>query len=254
MVTKREDLVENNIVEEREIKQYIEGGQVLASGDSVLSVLVDYLTNKGYDFKDAVTQEWRPVVGFPAYEVSNLGMVRNKKTGKYRTPTLKGTYEVGNKATWRTRVIFTEKGKMTAIKTHRIVAEAFLGSIPDGYIVSHKNDIAIDNRAENLEYVPAPVNVKIRWLLNDLNALSITTANMDYVYNIALDIITENVGDNDILYDITDKDIAEIKDFVDVSTVTIREIYNFKTYGIGLFTRLAVDGLGRYYLPDITGN
>ena len=42
---------------------------------------------------------------------------------------------------------------------HRLVAEAFLGSPPDGYEVNHINSVKDDNRIENLEYVTRSQNL-----------------------------------------------------------------------------------------------
>lgn len=38
------------------------------------------------------------------------------------------------------------------MKVHHLVAEAFLGPRPAGAVVRHRNDLKLDNRAENLVY------------------------------------------------------------------------------------------------------
>lgn len=43
---------------------------------------------------------------------------------------------------------------------HRIVADAFLGPIPNGLEVNHINGVKSDNRPENLEYVTKSENAK----------------------------------------------------------------------------------------------
>src|SRR5699024_2829267 len=41
---------------------------------------------------------------------------------------------------------------------HRLVAEAFIGEIPKGYVVNHINGIKHDNRIDNLEIITEKEN------------------------------------------------------------------------------------------------
>jgi len=43
------------------------------------------------------------------------------------------------------------RGAWKTLGLHRIIAEAFVGVIPEGHVVHHKNQDFQDNRAENLE-------------------------------------------------------------------------------------------------------
>lgn len=45
-------------------------------------------------------------------------------------------------------------------KVHRLVAEAFLGSIPKGFTVNHINGVKHDNRVENLEVISRGANIE----------------------------------------------------------------------------------------------
>lgn len=87
-------------------------------------------------------ENWLPVVGFPGYEVSDLGNVRGSR-GWILKPALGNGYLRVN--------LFGEKKKSALV--HRIVAEAFLGPCPAGKEVDHRNDIRTDNRAVNLQYL-----------------------------------------------------------------------------------------------------
>lgn len=46
------------------------------------------------------------------------------------------------------------------IKTHRLIAEAFFGEIPDGLTVDHINGVRSDNRVENLRLVSHKQNMR----------------------------------------------------------------------------------------------
>lgn len=51
-------------------------------------------------------------------------------------------------------------GKSKTHRVHRLVASAFLGPIPDGKEVNHRNGDKADNRAENLEVVTRSENIR----------------------------------------------------------------------------------------------
>ena len=98
---------------------------------------------------------WKEIDGFPSYEISNLGHVRNKRTQK-----IKRTY-LDNDGYEKITLISFVNGKQTYRKTiHRLVAEAFLGGPHPNLQVNHKNGIKNDNRLKNLEWVTGSQNVK----------------------------------------------------------------------------------------------
>lgn len=108
--------------------------------------------NKG---KDCLFMEnWKDVIGFEDYyEVSDLGRVRNKKTGrilKQRTREKKGYMSLElQKGGRETRKAFL---------VHRLVAAAFLGE--SLLQVNHKDFNKKNNELSNLEYVTAKDNVR----------------------------------------------------------------------------------------------
>ncbi len=86
------------------------------------------------------------------YEVSNLGRVRNTKTGKI----LKGHINDGNG--YRTVSLSTQNGTVT-IEVHRLVAIAFLG-FEEGKVVHHLDENKLNNKLINLEWVTQQQNVQ----------------------------------------------------------------------------------------------
>ena len=103
---------------------------------------------------------WKDIKGFEGiYQVSNLGRVRslprqtNNQFGKKERilkPWIKrnGYYQIGLR-------------KQSIVKwylVHRLVYEAFNGSIPEGLQVNHINEIKTDNRLENLNLMTPKEN------------------------------------------------------------------------------------------------
>lgn len=95
-------------------------------------------------------ETWKPIVGFENfYEVSNLGNVRRKKSGRLRSISHTKLYS---------HVLLSVNGKHTTIRVHRLVAEAFLPRVEGKPHINHKNGNKNDNRVENLEWVTQAEN------------------------------------------------------------------------------------------------
>lgn len=90
---------------------------------------------------------WKECVGFPKYEVSNLGRVRKQTDWTCLKPrqTNRGYLRVA---------LYTDNGKHYGkdVLIHKLVMEAFVGPNPYSDI-DHINHIRTDNRLENLRYV-----------------------------------------------------------------------------------------------------
>lgn len=82
---------------------------------------------------------FKTIVG--TYSISNLGNVRNDKTGKVLKPSI-------NNCGYKIIVLL---GKCYAV--HRLVAQAFIPNPNNLSDVNHINEIKTDNRVENLEWM-----------------------------------------------------------------------------------------------------
>lgn len=94
-----------------------------------------------------MSEEWRPVVRYEGiYEVSNLGQVASLKFNKRRLlkqfPDTKGY-----------PIVKLCRNDERTFKVHRLVTSAFIGEIPAGMQVNHKDGNKTNNRADNLEIV-----------------------------------------------------------------------------------------------------
>jgi NUMOD4 motif/HNH endonuclease len=91
---------------------------------------------------------WLPVVGYEGlYEVSSLGNVRSIPGGRRKGGAIK-TFNDGRYLT----VNLHRNGTRRKWGVHVLVAAAFLGPRPDGHVVRHGPNGALDNRASELSY------------------------------------------------------------------------------------------------------
>jgi hypothetical protein len=102
--------------------------------------------------KESIHENWVRIPGFSLYEVSSLGKVRNRTTGRVLRP--------GRSAnnTQLTVSIRNDIGTKRSIAVHRLMAFAFL-ELPQGCVVDHINRDPLDNRLENLRVVSRRANM-----------------------------------------------------------------------------------------------
>jgi hypothetical protein len=96
------------------------------------------------------TENWKPLPGFNAYEVSDLGNVRRVSSGKGTRAMrhLKPSVDHGGRMVFNAR----KDGKTQQWKVHRAVMLAFKGECPSGREVAHLDGNQKNNRLENLMY------------------------------------------------------------------------------------------------------
>ncbi|SHJ57885.1 NUMOD4 motif-containing protein [Nocardiopsis flavescens] len=90
---------------------------------------------------------WKPVVGFPGYEVSDRGRVRSFK----RDPEgeLLKLHPGGR---GYLQLVLRRDGRSHSRLVHRVVLEAFAGPCPPGQETRHLNGDRFDNRRANLAW------------------------------------------------------------------------------------------------------
>lgn len=93
---------------------------------------------------------WKDIDGFPNYQVSNLGNIKNRKTNRLLKP------KIGRDGRYLS-VYLCNNGKENTRRVHRLVAEAFLGKHP-GLMVNHMDGDKLNNRSDNLEWCTAKEN------------------------------------------------------------------------------------------------
>ena len=82
---------------------------------------------------------------FDNYDVTEEGKIFNIKYNRQLHPTLDGSgYE---------QVKLYKEGIYCSLKVHKIVWESFVGEVPKGMEIDHKNGIKTDNRLRNLRCV-----------------------------------------------------------------------------------------------------
>jgi len=123
---------------------------------------------------------WKDIKGFEGlYKVSNLGNVKSLDRELIRIlkqgPTLirkNGRVlkcrKIGNKnrnSIYNQVAIYDINRNRCVKMVHRLVAEAFIGDIPESYVVNHKDFNGLNNNVNNLEITTQKDNV-IHYFLN----------------------------------------------------------------------------------------
>ncbi len=94
---------------------------------------------------------WKPITGFPNYQVSKQGFIRNVKTRRILKTNLTSGYP---------SVTLCHEGKKKNVKIHRLVALAFLPLIEGKNVVNHKDHNKTNNHITNLEWCTHQENIQ----------------------------------------------------------------------------------------------
>ena len=92
-------------------------------------------------------EEFRSIINYPNYSISNLGNVKNNKKNKIlaNSPHKTGYFNIS---------LFKD-GKRGNFSIHRLVAEAFLDGFDKQFIIDHIDRNKTNNNIENLRMVTA---------------------------------------------------------------------------------------------------
>jgi len=104
-------------------------------------------------------RQWKKIVDFPNYSVSNFGEVRNDKKNTYMGYSFdaKGYY----------RVALSKNNKRYAKRVHRLVAQAFLPNPENKEQVNHLDGNKLNNNVCNLEWCTNQENQDHYWSFLD---------------------------------------------------------------------------------------
>ena len=117
--------------------------------------------------------KWKPIPGYPGYEVSDQGQVRSQR-GVLSAHTVRGGYKLTYLYLDRKRYHFF---------IHRLVMTVFVGPCPEGYEIDHIDGDPANNALTNLRYVTHSENMKAavrrwgsNWHCGETNPLAKLTA------------------------------------------------------------------------------
>lgn len=106
----------------------------------------------GFQNNKHMTEIFKPIKGYRNYEVSNVGRIKNIKTGKVLKPSDdKDGYQV---------VCLSENRKQRILKVHRLVAKAFIPNRKQLPQVNHLDGVKSNNKVNNLEWLTHKDNVQ----------------------------------------------------------------------------------------------
>ena len=121
---------------------------------------------------------WKNIEIATNYEVSNLGNIRNIKSGQILNPGISGN---GYK---QVSLKMNDTGKFKKQYVHRLVAQYWLDNPENKREVNHKNLDRTDNRAENLEWLTSSENQKHKFENSDYKTSNRPVVQMDLNDNI----------------------------------------------------------------------
>lgn len=106
-----------------------------------------------------MNERWVPIRGYEGiYEVSTLGRVR-RLVAAYGSPA--GMFmKSGHQRGGYRHVVLSRDGRKRIFKLHRLVLEHFVGPMPDGHEINHRDGDKYNNALTNLEYVTRAQNIQ----------------------------------------------------------------------------------------------
>ena len=94
---------------------------------------------------------FKTIDGFDNYEISNIGNVRNKKTGRILKPSISKGYYCVN--LWRNKIKFIQRN-------HKLVANAFIENQDNKPLTDHFDNNTLNNNVNNLRWCSNQENMR----------------------------------------------------------------------------------------------
>jgi len=103
-------------------------------------------------------EEWRPIAGYPDYQVSSHGRISSTRYSSHlgRTPRIKRP--APNGLGYLKVFLTATPGVSDGYYVHKLVAQAFIGPRPEGYQVCHYDGDPSNNTVGNLRYATRSEN------------------------------------------------------------------------------------------------
>ena len=103
-------------------------------------------------------ETWKDIPGYEGrYQVSNTGKVKSMSYKQSGVPGILRTSDNGSG--YQRVLLYNDNKKHREYRVHRLVWEAFMGPIPEGLQINHKDENKSNNSLENLEIVTPKQNV-----------------------------------------------------------------------------------------------
>jgi hypothetical protein len=168
-------------------------------------------------------EEWRQVVGFDNYEVSNMGNIRSNR----------GVLKPG-KDTYGYRQINLYKDRTRYCrKVYRLIMEVFNPNVENKPQIDHINRIRDDDRVENLRWVTAQENVRnSKDFTEEMNGISRSEKNDTYIVRLSIGGREKYFGSRKTL-----EEAKSLRDGVIAGDIDYIPRNQRDTYGISLLSR-----------------
>ena len=168
-------------------------------------------------------EEWRRVVGFEKYEVSNMGNIRSER----------GMLKPGNDTYgYRQINLYTDNARHTR-KVYRLVMDTFNPNVENKPQIDHINRIRDDDRLENLRWVTASENVRnSKKFTEEMNGISRCEKNDTYIVRLSLGGRERYFGSRKTL-----DEAKTLRDGVLAGEIDYIPRNQRETYGISLLSR-----------------
>ena len=168
-------------------------------------------------------EEWRQVVGFDKYEVSNMGNIRSNR----------GVLKPGKDTYGYRQINLYKDSSRHTRKVYRLVMDAFNPNVENKPQIDHINRIRDDDRLENLRWVTARENVRnSKEFTEEMNGISRSEKNDTYIVRLSIGGREKYFGSRKTL-----EEAKVLRDGVLAGEIDYTPRNQRDTYGISLLSR-----------------